>query len=135
MSRMSRQSFGYNHQPHSLHDILENDETYEDIELQDPGEKLEALESQDQREKADVVVSEQPGDDDVLSLEKPEPPAEPRNGLRVWAIIVALSVTQFLTALESTVVATALPTIVAALDVGLGYVWVSAGYLLASVST
>lgn len=71
---------------------------------------------------------------EVISLGLPESSIKHHYAPRVWVTIIALSVTQLLTALESTVVATALPTIVADLGGGTEYVWVSSGYFLTSVS-
>ena len=52
------------------------------------------------------------------------------SGWRYWTVIVALSVTAFLPAMEGTVVSTALPTIVQELHGGELYVWVVNSYFL-----
>lgn len=51
-------------------------------------------------------------------------------GWRFWAIFPALSVTALLSAVEATVVSTAMPTIVAELNMGPNYVWVINAFLL-----
>ncbi|KAL9609533.1 MAG: hypothetical protein Q9167_005712 [Letrouitia subvulpina] len=56
--------------------------------------------------------------------------ATPKKTLRFWAIIVALSVTGLLTALEATITSTALPTIIDALGGASLYVWVINLYFL-----
>ncbi|KMU86650.1 hypothetical protein CIHG_04439 [Coccidioides immitis H538.4] len=48
-----------------------------------------------------------------------------KKGLQFWAIICSLCVTSLLGALEITEIATSFPTIVRALDIGDGYVWVT----------
>ncbi|PYI03213.1 MFS general substrate transporter [Aspergillus sclerotiicarbonarius CBS 121057] len=63
-----------------------------------------------------------------LTVEDPSP--TPRYGPRIWAIMVALCVTNLLVALEGTVISTALPTIVDQLGGGEEYVWASTGYFL-----
>lgn len=65
---------------------------------------------------------------DVVESEK-EPPAIHR-GWRFWAIFPALSVTALLSAVEATVTSTALPTIVADLQVGNNYTWIVNAFLL-----
>ena len=52
-----------------------------------------------------------------------DPPAETPKTFRFWMIIIAMAVTLLLTALEATVVSTALPTIAGDLDAGDLYVW------------
>ncbi|OAL43838.1 MFS general substrate transporter [Pyrenochaeta sp. DS3sAY3a] len=58
--------------------------------------------------------------------------APPEYGMSFYMILFALSMTNILVAFEGTVVSTALPTIVAELQGGSSYVWVSSGYFLAS---
>ena len=52
------------------------------------------------------------------------------HNLRFWLVLLALSVTSLLAALEGTVTSTALPTIVADLHIGDSYPWVSNAYFL-----
>jgi hypothetical protein len=47
------------------------------------------------------------------------------HGIRFWGIIIALCVTSLLTALESTVLITSLPTVLHDLKMDDGYVWVN----------
>lgn len=54
----------------------------------------------------------------------------PKKSFRFWAIILALSVTGLLTALEATITSTALPTIIDALGGASLYVWVINLYFL-----
>ena len=54
---------------------------------------------------------------------------------RFWAIIVSLMVTGLVSALEGTIIISALPTIIEALGGGNSYIWVPKAYLLASVAT
>jgi MFS family permease len=56
---------------------------------------------------------------------------KPTKRARFWIIFVANGLTAILTALEATIVSTALPDIVASLRGGNSYVWVANGYLLA----
>ncbi|KAK1978233.1 major facilitator superfamily domain-containing protein, partial [Colletotrichum cereale] len=55
-------------------------------------------------------------------------------GLRFWAIVAALAASKLMLALETTIVSTALPTIVHTLGMGSSYVWVSNGAALASAA-
>lgn len=48
-----------------------------------------------------------------------------------WMIIVSLGIAGLLPALETTIVTTALPTIIASLGGGGEYIWATSGYLLA----
>ncbi|PYI32191.1 MFS general substrate transporter [Aspergillus indologenus CBS 114.80] len=54
--------------------------------------------------------------------------------LRFWLVFVALCVTSLLAALEGTVTSTALPTIVADLNIGDDYPWVSNAYFLTTAA-
>lgn len=53
-----------------------------------------------------------------------------KRGLPFWMILVALSFTSLLTALEATITSTALPSIIADLGGGDLYVWAANGYFL-----
>ena len=64
--------------------------------------------------------------------------APPPNALRTWrfwAIIISLGITAMLSAIEGTIITSALPTITRDLGGGNAYVWVPNAYLLASVAT
>ncbi len=74
--------------------------------------------------EADTAVSK-----DVQASTKPTTTGS-RKGLRFWMIIVALSFTSLLTALEATITSTALPSIIAELGGGDLYIWAVNGYFL-----
>ncbi|PNY23686.1 Uncharacterized protein TCAP_06361, partial [Tolypocladium capitatum] len=59
-------------------------------------------------------------------------PTSPRKGWRFWAVFPSLCVTTLLAAVESTVVSTALPSIVHEINAGDSYVWILNVYLLTS---
>ncbi|KAK6436009.1 hypothetical protein LTR95_007801 [Oleoguttula sp. CCFEE 5521] len=58
-----------------------------------------------------------------------------RKTWRFWAIIASLGITGMLSALEGTIITSALPAITEALGGGSSYIWVPNAYLLASVAT
>ncbi|KAL4888204.1 major facilitator superfamily domain-containing protein [Aspergillus ambiguus] len=58
-----------------------------------------------------------------------------RSNLKVCAIMLALSLGLFLSALDQTIVATATPTISAELHSGSGYAWIGGAYLLANAAS
>lgn len=55
----------------------------------------------------------------------------PKRGFRFWMIMLALAVTSILSALEGTIVSTALPTIVSHLGGAELFIWTVNGYFLA----
>ncbi|KAI6086524.1 MFS general substrate transporter [Hypoxylon rubiginosum] len=63
---------------------------------------------------------------------EPSPQASPKNGLKFWSIFFALCLLGLSTSLEATIVTTALPTIIRAIDLGSEYTWVGNAFLLAS---
>lgn len=65
------------------------------------------------------------------SLEEPE---AGRTRLQTWLIMMALCSALFLAALDVTIVATAVPTIVQEFASPVGYTWVGSAYLLANAS-
>ncbi|KAI1802439.1 MFS general substrate transporter [Daldinia bambusicola] len=67
------------------------------------------------------------------SLNVPEPP-KVRTKLRTYTLLVALYLTLFVAALDQTIVATAIPSISAALRSASGYVWIGGAYVLANVA-
>jgi hypothetical protein len=75
--------------------------------------------------EADTTVSK-----DVQASTKPTT-SESRKGLRFWMIVVSLSFTSLLTALEATITSTALPSIIADLGGSDLYIWAVNGYLMA----
>lgn len=82
-----------------------------------------------------TVVKENPTDsassnDQNHETDAEEEPAPAKKTFAFYAIIVSLALTSLLTALEATIVSTALPTIVADLGSGNLFVWVVNGYYL-----
>lgn len=69
--------------------------------------------------------------------EEPSPPgaAPSKKGARFWLIFVAIALTTFLAALDTSIISTALPTIAADLGSDSLYVWIIDSYLLASTAT
>lgn len=66
---------------------------------------------------------------DSPSTEKAKKPAFNRDW-RFWMIMVTLVISTLLSSLESTVVITSLPTIVADLKIGSDYIWITNVYFL-----
>ncbi|OTB04078.1 hypothetical protein M426DRAFT_321171 [Hypoxylon sp. CI-4A] len=60
------------------------------------------------------------------------PESIPKNGVKFWTIFFALCLLGLSTSLEATIVTTALPTIIRAIDLGSEYTWVGNAFLLAS---
>ncbi|KAB8232664.1 MDR family MFS transporter [Aspergillus alliaceus] len=60
---------------------------------------------------------------------------ESRSNWRIVAIMLALSLSLFISALDQTIVATATPTISAELHSGRGYVWIGGAYLIANAAS
>ncbi|KAL5001598.1 major facilitator superfamily domain-containing protein [Aspergillus recurvatus] len=58
-----------------------------------------------------------------------------RGNWRIGAILIALALSLFISALDQTIVATATPTISADLHSGGGYVWIGGAYLLANAAS
>ncbi|KAE8308361.1 major facilitator superfamily domain-containing protein [Aspergillus transmontanensis] len=58
-----------------------------------------------------------------------------RGNWRIAAIMLALSLSLFISALDQTIVATATPTISAELHSGTGYVWIGGAYLIANAAS
>ncbi|KAL4752607.1 hypothetical protein BDW72DRAFT_211594 [Aspergillus terricola var. indicus] len=58
-----------------------------------------------------------------------------RGSWRIGAILIALALSLFISALDQTIVATATPTISADLHSGGGYVWIGGAYLLANAAS
>ncbi|KAG8951997.1 hypothetical protein FRC04_005330 [Tulasnella sp. 424] len=80
-----------------------------------------------------VVVPTLNGDNQAGIETPPQPPQSTSRGLRFWMVIIAMMVTEFLSAIELTSVATALPTIVEDLH-GTEFSWVGAAYTLGSTA-
>jgi hypothetical protein len=98
----------------------------EDVQLQFSPETMP--ESQEPIELAKDETS-QSGDSEAVRDTSQRNPKEKR-GWRFWALFSALWTTALLSALEGTVVSTALPTIVHDLGVGENYVWIVNAYYL-----
>ncbi|KAI1825835.1 major facilitator superfamily domain-containing protein [Xylaria intraflava] len=92
--------------------------------------RLEQLENShkvsEDPKKGDVVVTVTAATADEVE----EPPK--KYGSRTWLVMFALCVTQLLNAFEGTVTSTALPTIVADLNGGEEFIWITSGYFLTS---
>jgi len=69
-----------------------------------------------ERKTADYIQADGDSDRIVVAVEAQNQKHE--RGLRFWSIIIGLSVTGLLSALENTVVTTSLPAIVTALNIG-----------------
>lgn len=87
---------------------------------------------------ADVPAVNQADTEPLATQAEPtaEPPVEGKNihGLRFWAIIASLAVTGMASAVEGTIITSALPTITDALKGGASYIWIPNAYLLSSVA-
>ncbi|KAJ5823819.1 Major facilitator superfamily domain general substrate transporter [Penicillium robsamsonii] len=70
-------------------------------------------------------------DDREEAMAKPPPM---KRGFQFWTIIFALCVTGLLGALENTVVSTSMPTIVADLNIGDNYIWITNAFFLTSAA-
>ncbi|TVY80958.1 MFS-type transporter [Lachnellula suecica] len=75
-----------------------------------------------------------PAIDPLLLDEGQQDPAKSRSKLRLAAILTALYLAMFITALDQTIVATAIPTITHDLKSASGYVWIGGAYLLANAA-
>ncbi|KAJ5612083.1 hypothetical protein N7510_005277 [Penicillium lagena] len=61
-------------------------------------------------------------------------PTPQRSKVQLFAIMVALSLSMFVAALDQTIMATAIPTIAAKLHSAAGYTWIGGAYLLANAA-
>ncbi len=59
-----------------------------------------------------------------------ESPQQMRKGPKFWAIMLVLALISLLTSLEATVTSTVMPSIIADLDGGEEYIWISNAYFL-----
>lgn len=88
--------------------------------------------------EAEAKVEDTPvkpvGDDNTMSASDDTPAADKAfttgKGWRFWAIFPSLMITTLLSAMEVTVVSTALPTIVHELHIGKDYVWIVNAFVL-----
>ncbi|TVY44625.1 MFS-type transporter [Lachnellula cervina] len=77
-------------------------------------------------------------DIELVALSETAPPQElekPRNKFRLAAILTALYLAMFVTALDQTIVATAIPTITYDLNSASGYAWIGGAYLLSCAAS
>ncbi|KAG8666639.1 COP9 signalosome complex subunit 1 [Fusarium poae] len=80
------------------------------------------------------AVAESPAQEKQPSASPPGA-APSKKGARFWLIFVAIALTTFLAALDTSIISTALPTIAADLGSDSLYVWIIDSYLLASTAT
>ncbi|GAQ09932.1 uncharacterized transporter C3H1.06c [Aspergillus lentulus] len=82
-----------------------------------------------------TVQHKSQGKDNMEVMEMMDSTAMPhRSNLKVFAIMVALSLSMFVAALDQTIMATAIPTIAAKLHSAAGYTWIGGAYLLANAA-
>ncbi|KAK6082342.1 major facilitator superfamily transporter [Seiridium cupressi] len=62
-----------------------------------------------------------------------EPPAKTTHSFRFWAIVAALSFTALCSAIEGTIITSALPTVTRDLGGGSSFIWVPNAYFLATI--
>ncbi|KAL8847572.1 MAG: hypothetical protein Q9221_007392 [Calogaya cf. arnoldii] len=84
--------------------------------------------------KARVVAVNDEGNHYPTPLTPPVTEDTPRSRTRIAAILLALSLSLFISALDTTIVATAIPTISADLNSASGYLWIGGAYLLATAA-
>ncbi|RYP10841.1 hypothetical protein DL764_000393 [Monosporascus ibericus] len=77
--------------------------------------------------------SEQPPTGAGAQSEGNGQPPPTKKGFRFWAILVGLGITNLLGALENTVVTTSAPTIVADLEIGENYIWITNAFFVCSM--
>ena len=97
-----------------------------------------ALSTPDAHELQNAVL-QQPDPNSVsprpdIDIDGPGPPAGKMRTWRFYSIIVSLSLTGLMSAVEGTIITSALPTISAALGGGDLYIWVPNAFLLAQVA-
>ncbi|KAI1381463.1 major facilitator superfamily domain-containing protein [Hypoxylon crocopeplum] len=68
------------------------------------------------------------------SMDEIKEPAGFQRGIRFWAIIIGLGVTNLLGALENTVVSTSAPVIVSDLQLGENYIWITNAFFVCSAA-
>lgn len=82
----------------------------------------------------DHAVGSSPADGQGSATPKISAKESQVKSFQFWAVIAALSLTGLLAALESTIITSALPTIINTLGGGNDYVWIPNSYLLASIA-
>ncbi|KAL6899910.1 MFS general substrate transporter [Trichoderma evansii] len=99
--------------------------------------ELDSLQAPDRLQNTSIqeLANEQPK---LVPTADPVQNNEPRSAnirtWRFWTIILALSITGLMSAIEGTIITSALPTITNALGGGDAYIWVPNAYLLAQVA-
>ncbi|EAU38742.1 conserved hypothetical protein [Aspergillus terreus NIH2624] len=106
-----------------------DDSIREENTTEQPGQGMENAETPEDFELRPLDASAGPTVRSVTGSQKA------RSNLKVAAIMLALSLGLFLSALDQTIVATATPTISAELHSGSGYVWIGGAYLLANAAS
>ena len=87
-----------------------------------PDDKSHALDNVSAHRHAHVTFSPSVFEQDV--------PQKPHYGFAFWAIFAALVLTTMLSALDGSVVSTAMPTIIREIEAGNNYVWIINIYFL-----
>ncbi|KAL2831835.1 major facilitator superfamily domain-containing protein [Aspergillus cavernicola] len=94
--------------------------------------QMDEIARQDAQDTPNQCTSENKTEQcDTEPVEMPES----RGNWRIAAILIALALSLFISALDQTIVATATPTIAADLHSGGGYVWIGGAYLLANAAS
>lgn len=81
------------------------------------------------------------GSDGVVDMARPDldgsagPAATTQRSLAFWMIILGLGITLLLSAFENTVITTAAPAILAEIDLGGNWIWVTNAFFLFSAAT
>ncbi|KAI4219127.1 MAG: hypothetical protein L6R36_008544 [Xanthoria steineri] len=81
-----------------------------------------------------LFIKQDSHDQQPTPLAQPSTDDGPRSRIRITAILLALSLSLFISALDTTIVATAIPTISADLKAASGYLWIGGAYILASAA-
>ncbi|KAI8716446.1 hypothetical protein NCS52_00938500 [Fusarium sp. LHS14.1] len=84
-----------------------------------------------------ITTASPSAEKDMSSNDNPpeSEPAAPKKGARFWLVFIAIALTTFLAALDTSIISTALPTITSDLGSNSLYVWIVDSYLLASTAT
>jgi len=91
-------------------------------EVQDGSNLMDNEEKSSGRNGSSKKINDRDKANDSLTNFKPSP--------RFWAILITCAVIGLLSALENTVITTALPHIVAELEMGENYVWITNAFFL-----
>ncbi|KAH6647482.1 DNA repair protein RAD50 [Truncatella angustata] len=102
------------------------------VEARDVSDSIHSQNHHNLDKNGTDTTSEPEQTDDVVAKDGSAPTFE--RGPRFWAIIATLCVIGLLSALENTVVTTSLPYIIAELDLGENYIWVTNVFFLTSAA-